>query len=260
MKKLLKLTSVAGLAIVIAVAACQKEKTSATLETPKAKVPLTELAQKLSTTNTPSDYAAFKEAYSSLTTDELEQFEELRLKSDSVYLTRKAAAATNGRISTSQETLISAELKRAKDVRSNVYAASLSKFRKPFNKLSNEETNELFNSLEKKSDVTIAACPTASYPSSATYRSYAGTNYYGIWDMGNAGSTDCDYEYRFDGYYYYVSARNVATQNLLNSFGTAVSRRLIYYTDGYDTAVLLGAVRVWFWVGPPSYVALHMVN
>lgn len=260
MKKLLKLTSVAALAIVVAVAACQKEKTSSTLEAPKAKVSLADLVQKLYAPNTPANCASFKEAYSSLTAEELEQFEELRLKNDSVSLTRKAVAASNGRISTAQQTLISANLKRAKDIRSSVYAASLSKFQKPFNKLSQEETNELFTSLEKKSDVTIASCPTASYPSAAYYRSYAGTNYYGIWDMGNEGSTDCDYEYRFDGYYYYVSARNVATQNLLNSFGTAVSRRIIYYTDGYDTAVLLGANRVWIFVGPPSYVALHMVN
>lgn len=223
------------------------------------KVSLADLVQKLYAANTPANYAAFKEAYSSLTAEELEQFEELRLKSDSVSMTRKAEAS-NGRISTAQKTLISADLRRAKDMRSNAYAISLSRFQKPFNKLSQKETSELFSSLEKKSDVTIASCPTASYPSSATYRSYAGTNYYGIWDMGNAGSTDCDYEYRFDGYYYYVSARNVASQWLLDSFGSAVSRRIIYYTDGYDTAVLLGANRVWIIVGPPSYVALHMVN
>ena len=255
MKTILKLTS--GIMLVVLATACQKEKAGTVTETPIEKVSLTELVQKLSS---PSGYAAFKAAYASLNAAELQQFEEIRLKNDSVDLTRKAAEASNGRISVSQETLINAELRRAKDIRSSVYTASLSKFNKPFNKLSEEESNELFNSLERKSDFTIAACPTASYPSVAYYRSYAGTNYYGIWDMGNAGSTDCDYEYRFDGYYYYASARNVASQNLLNSFGSAVSRRLIYYTDGYDTALLLGAYRVWFWVGPPSYVALHMVN
>ncbi len=260
MKNLLKFTSGSALAIIITVTACRKEKAPSTTETPKTKASITELVQKLSAPNTTADYAAFKEAYASLNAEELEQFEELRLKSDSANLTRKAAEGSNGRITNSQETLISAELKRAKELRSKVYAASLSKFSKPFNKLSEDETDELFNSLEEKSGVTIAACPTASYPSVAYYRSYAGTSYYGIWDMGTDGSTDCDYEYRFDGYYYYASARNVATQNLLNSFGTAVSRRIIYYTDGYDTALLLGAGRVWFWVGPPSYVALHMVN
>ena len=256
MKTLLKLTSGIALALVITVTACQKEKT-ASVEVAKEKVSLTNLVQKL---NTSTDLSGFKTAYASLNAEELQQFEEIRLKNDSVNLIRKAAEGSNGRISTSQETQISAELRRAKDIRSGVYTASLSKFNKPFNKLSDEETNELFNSLERKSDFTIAACPTASYPSIAYYRNYAGTNYYGIWDMGSTGSTDCDYEYRFDGYYYYAAARNVASQNLLNSFGSAVSRRLIYYTDGYDTALLLGAVRVWFWVGPPSYVALHMVN
>lgn len=258
MKTLLKLTT--GVALMVLAAACQKEKASTAVETPKEKVSLTELVQKMYAPSDPSGYAAINAAYASLNAEELQQFEEIRLKNDSVQLTKKAAEASNGRISASQETQISADLRRAKDIRSGVYTASLSKFNKPFNKLSEEEKNELFNSLERKSDFTIAACPTASYPLIAYYRSYAGTNYYGIWDMGTAGSSDCDYEYRFDGYYYYASARNVASQNLLNSFGTAVSRRLIYYTDGYDTALLLGAGRVWFWVGPPSYVALHMVN
>ncbi len=258
MKTLLKLTS--GIALVILAAACQKEKTGAAVETPKEKVSLTELVQKLSAPNNPADFAAFQAAYASLNAEELQKFEEIRLKNDSVRLTRKAAEASNGRISASQETQISADLRRAKDVRAGVYTASLSKFNKPFNKLSQEETNELFNSLEKKSDFTIASCPTASYPSTAAFRAYSGQNYYGIWDMGTPGSSDCDYEYRFDGYYFYVAAQNVDTQYLLWSFGSAVSRRLIYYTDGYDTAILLGKTRVIFYVVYPSWASLHMVN
>ena len=258
MKTLLKLTT--GIALVVLAAACQKEKTGTAVEAPKEKVNLTALVQKMSESSDSSGYAALKAAYASLDAEELQQFEELRLKKDSLYLTQKAAEASNGRVSASQETLINAQLRRAKDIRSGVHTAALSKFNKPFNKLSEKETNELFNSLERKSDFTISSCPTASYPSVAYYRTYSGQSYYGIWDMGSTGSSDCDYEYRFDGYYYYASAQDFDTYLLLNSFGTAVSRRIIYYTDGYDTAILLGATRVHYYIIYPAMAQLHMVN
>src|SRR5688500_13967346 len=104
MKTLLKLTT--GVVLMVLAAACQKEKASTAVETPKEKVSLTELVQKMYAPSDPSGYAAINAAYASLNAEELQQFEEIRLKNDSVQLTKKAAEASNGRISASQETQI----------------------------------------------------------------------------------------------------------------------------------------------------------
>lgn len=258
MKTLLKLTSGMVLALIIA-SSCQKEKT-ASVEIPKEKISLTELVQKMYAPSNASTDVSFKTAYASLSPEELQQFEILRLQHDSLQLTEKASDGPNGKVSVSQQVSISAQLRMTKDLRSSIYTAALSKFNKQFNKLSSKEQDELFSSLEhKKSDpITTFACTVATYPSSAPFTTNGGIGYYGIYNMTAQGQTDCDYEYRFDGWYDYVKGVDNASRWCLESFGDRVSRRIYYYNDGVDTFLLIGAGRVNFWCGPASYLRIQM--
>lgn len=260
MKTLLKFSFGIALVASVTLTACQKEKTGTPAEAPKEKISLADLVQKMYAPSDASTFAAVKTAYASLSPEELQQFEILRLQNDSVQLAKKAAEDSNGRVSVSQQTSISAQLRMTKDLRSSIYTAALSKFNKPFNNLSSKEQDELFTSLERKksSEISILACPVYSYPSSAPFTTTSGIGYYAINDRTAQGQTDCDYEYAFDGWYDYVKGMNNASKWCLESFGDRVSRRIYYYSDGVDTFLLIGAGRVNFWCGPASYLWITM--
>ena len=257
MKTLLKLTSGMALALIITVTACQKEKTATSAEAPKEKISLTVLVDKMYATSNGSEDAAITAAYTSLNAEELTQLNVLRLQKDSQLIAKKAAVANNGRVSAAQEITISSQLRKSKENRAQLEAEALGKFNKQINKLSTAEINELLASHKSSGDVTAAACPVESFPSSATQREQRGRGYYGIYLIGNSPG-DCDFEYRFDGYWYYMYPTNWLTRQLLNSFGNVVSRRIIYYTDGYDTGLLLGSTRVFLIVGHEGAMRVWM--
>ena len=121
--------------------------------------------------------------------------------------------------------------------------------------------NELFTRLESEAagDVGIAACPVVSYPHLAYKTSTSGVkSYYDYYEMTAQGSSDCDYEYRFDGYYTVVSAHNIDSHMLLDSFGGRVLRRLQTFHDGTDTMLLLGRWRVLMHCLHPNNVRIRM--
>lgn len=209
-----------------------------------------------------SDASGDKEitaAYESLSEAELETFENLRLKKDSLSLIAKAA---NGeRISQAQQATITTDLARTRELRKTIDKLAGTKFHKASNRLSITELASVVEAVAPESKKTsgqvgIAGCPVASYPLLATTNSVAGRWYYGVWTM----MSDCDYEYRFDGYYVHMRGVNWITRRLLDSYGNTVSRRLINYSDGTDTGLLLGALRVRAIVGTDPHMTQMDAN
>lgn len=259
MKTLLKLTT--GIALVVLAAACQKEKAGTAVETPKEKVSLEDLWEKMNAPSDPSGDAATLAIYSSLNAKELEAFTALRLQKDSLQLAKKIAADNNGRVSAAQEVTIGLQLKKTKTALATLEQEALTKFNKQTNQLSKSEISELLALHQGKAgDVSVMACPLESFPYTATSISATGKRHYGYYSIGNSPGPDCDWEFRFDGSFWKVYGVNLNTRLLLNWYGGVISRRIIYFGDGYDTGVLLGWWATSYFTAGPSGVSIDGLN
>ena len=262
MKTLLKLSPRFALALGIAavlVSSCRKEGTPSDelVEAPGQRVSLTVLVEKMYATSDASGDAAITAAYASLNAGELEQLNALRLRKDSFQIAKRMAESSGGRLSASQESLIREQLRKSADRRKEFQQIALNKFGKQFNKLTNDEINQLLAPYEAAGKASAeAACPVESFPFNATIREVRGIGYYGIYSISNAGG-DCDFEYRFDGAYNRMYPTNWLTRQCLNAFGNSVSRRYLYPPGGADTGLLLGSLRVFLIVGHEGWVGLE---
>jgi hypothetical protein len=259
MKTLLKLTT--GVALVVLAAACQKEKASTAVETPKEKVSLEELWERMYLPSDPSGDAATLAIYASLDAKELADYQALRLQKDSLQLAKNIAADNNGRVSAAQEVTIGLQLRKTKQSLEVLREEAATKFSKQLNQLSKAETKELIALHEtKKGDVSAMACPLVSFPGTTSVKWATGKRAYAYYSIGNSPGPDCDWEFRFDGYFWYVYGANASARLVLDNYGGVVSRRVIYYSDGYDTGYLLGFWATLTLAGGPAQVYLDALN
>jgi hypothetical protein len=260
MKTLLKLTSFMALAFTIT--ACQKDNHSTAVETPKEKISLEQLWERMQLPSDASGDAATLAIYASLDAKELADFQTLRLQKDSLQLAKKIADANNGRVSAAQEVNIGLQLKKTKATLATLQQEALTKFNKQINQLSQTEISELltFHQQAKAGDVSVMACPLVSFSGTASVKSANGVRAYDYYSIGNLPGPDCDWEFRFDGYYWYVYGQNIFTRQLLNYYGGVISRRIICYSDGCDTAVLLGYNATAYYCLGPWGVSIDALN
>lgn len=259
MKTLLKLTT--GIALVVLATACQKEKTGAAIETPEEKISLTELWERMYAPSSPSGDAATFAIYASLTAKELEEFNAIRLQKDSLQLAKKIAADNNGRVSAAQEVNIGLQLRKTKEGLSLLREEAATKFNKQINQLSKAEIKEIIALHEaKEGEVSAMACPLVSFSGTTSVKWATGTRAYGYYSIGNYPGPDCDWEFRFDGYFWYVYGANASARAVLDNYGGVISRRVIYFSDGYDTGYLLGYWATLLIAGGPGSVYLDALN
>ncbi|SIO50588.1 hypothetical protein [Chitinophaga niabensis] len=261
MKNWLKLTSGMALGLTITIAACQKDKTGTAVETPKEKVSLTDLWEKMNLPSDPSGDAATLAIYASLNEKELEEYFAIRLQKDSLQLAKKIAADNNGRVSAAQEVTIGLQLRKTKQGLTQLQEEAATKFNKQINQLSKEETKEIVALHQaKKGDVSAMACPLVSFPGTASVKWARGIRHYGYYEIGNYPGPDCDWEFRFDGIYWRIYGENASTRYLLDSYNGVISRREIYYSNGYDTGVLFGFWNTLLLIGGPGNVSIEGLN
>lgn len=259
MKTLLKLTT--GIALMILAAACQKEKAGTAVETPKEKVSLAELWERMYAPSHPSGDAATLAIYASLTAKELEEFNIIRLQKDSLQIAKKIAADNNGRVSAAQEVNIGLQLRKTKEGLATLREEAAAKFNKQINQLSKAEIKEIIALHQaKKGDVSAMACPLETFPGTTSVKWATGKRAYGYYSIGNSPGPDCDWEFRFDGYYWYVYGANATARALLDNYGGIVSRRVIYFSDGYDTGYLFGYWATLLIAGGPAQVYVDALN
>lgn len=265
---------------------CQKETVKSetsdiqTLSLQKENGEITSLAlaglvRKMNIKSTEKEFMPAVNAFRSLSATDLTRYYEIRKE---IEIQRAADSAKPG----DNVELLKLEAAASADLRIEVNAAAIEKYKQGLNKLD----PKLFDGLTAKiyalpkysilrhtganvnaKDVTISSCTIGYYPGTVTTNSGwgSGLNWYGCYYMSNNGDgSDCDYEFRYDGTYWLVRANSGDTYLMLVTpqpagFGDYMSRRTLIYSDGNDTGVLLGATRVHIWVGQYYYVYMGAI-
>lgn len=188
-------------------------------------------------------YAAIRKEYQALNTAELEVYNALKLKSDSLEVVKEF----NG-----NQVLVNEKVAFLKKLRDEVQVQCQLMYNKNANQVTFKEVEAAIQAAkvifkpvngEKQhaKDVEIMACPQQYYPHVTSQATYTRKYQYG-WGRGdNAPNWEpCDYEFYFDGVYQMVKDHNVDSWEIMNNYGYQVSKRYASYWDGDDTAILLG--------------------
>lgn len=195
-------------------------------------------------------YEALHKEYAALNPKELEVYNAIKLKNDSLKLVN----TFNG-----NQVLVTEKVAFLKKLRDEVHAQCIILFNKSANKLTHQEVEKAIqaakfifkpdNTVKQHSkDVVALACPQMSYPYVTSQTTYTRKFQYGWANADNAPNWEpCDYEFYFDGWYHMVKDHNYDTWQVLSDYGWQVSRRHPNYWDGQDTAILLGYWTVHFY-------------
>ncbi|QEH42728.1 hypothetical protein [Chitinophaga sp. XS-30] len=176
------------------------------------------------------------------------------------------------------ETLLRQQAVAVGNFRIALNRLSLERHGQPVNKVSDAEMNTMANEIlngrdyailgesaapaggSEAREVTIAApCSNPGWPTYApVISSVGGQGYYGEYRMDNdPNATNCDYEYRFHGWYNNVRGERNIDKWVL---GSSVSRRLIPLPgSNTDTCILIGYNTKVFWLGTCCAVWCRML-
>lgn len=215
-------------------------------------------------------------AFKSLSATDLVRYYEIRKEIE----VKKAAAYVRPGVNT---ITLQQEAAAAADLRIEVNLAAIKKYNRGLNVLEPKAFDDIAPAIYAQSKyailrhqganvkpnptgkgIGIASCTIGYYGNiNVNTGCCSGKDWYDWYSMSNGGS-DCDYEFRYDGWYSTVRGVSPDTQALLVAyppagFGGTVLRRALYYSDGTDTGILLGALRVNIWVGGPWNVAMRAI-
>jgi hypothetical protein len=233
-------------------------------------IPKQEVADLLSRAyqrGTPEEYAAITEAYKHLSFEELELFNQLKTEQDVIRIKQKVSSA-GGRVSQTEMTQMSNELRRVGDFRTALNKRAVQLYGKPYNQLEEGLVDQLMNQMSTEEHYSFAferpdasarvdqtnACSEASFLLVSTRVSDGRTGYASWTSRRTPGTTDCDYEYAFPGYFVYFDPKDWFAGQLCDSFNNRIARR--YATS--HTRLLFGNRGVWLWIGYPGLLSITM--
>lgn len=228
---------------------------------------VTDLLSRAYQKGTPEQYAAITEDYKRLSFEELELFNQLKSEQDMAKV-KKSAGSAGGRVSQEQMTQVSNELRRAGEFRTALNKRALQAYGKPYNQLEDGLVDQLMGQVMTDEHYSFSfenadasarvdqtnACSEASFLLSSTKVNDGRTGYSSWTTRRTPGTTDCDYEYAFPGYFVYFDPKDWFADQLANSFNNRIARR---YATGY-TRLLFGNRGVWLWIGYPGLLSITM--
>ncbi|MBD0257224.1 MAG: hypothetical protein ICV83_16015, partial [Cytophagales bacterium] len=139
---------------------------------------------------------------------------------------------------------------------------------KPYNQLEAGLVDQLMNQISTEEHYSFSferpdasaridqtnACTEASFLLISTRVSTGQTGYNSWTSRRTPGTTDCDYEYAFPGYFVYFDPKDWFAGQLCDSFNNRIARR--FATS--HTRLLFGNRGVWLWIGYPGLLSITM--
>lgn len=248
---------------VIGISSCKKDN-SAPVEKPQIvdETAIEALLDKFYVPSDPSGDAALLQSYKDLSAAEFATFNKLREEKEQARLANENSGNKAADLST---------LKLSWALRAEIDRLSVAKFGVHFNKLSNDQLHQIddeaianlrpvFAPSGETNAKTAAeeACPLYSYPYNTNTVSGAHVGRHG-WSgvINSPGETLCDSEHKYNGWLVYIHGNDAASRGAINYYGN-LGRRHPYFSDGYDTHVILGVAGMAIWVGLPGSFSANM--
>ncbi|PKK36774.1 hypothetical protein BWI96_10410 [Siphonobacter sp. SORGH_AS_0500] len=190
--------------------------------------------------------------YKKLSFDELELFNKI-LNTYVLEKTTKNFSNAQGRVSESQMSLLTAEVKKLEEFSKKVNQASMNTYHKPYNQLSEEELSLVLTKVHLPIDLLywqtaepikagkVAACSQDSHPFTASLVN-GGTISHTGWSYKSDPKhpNDCDYQVRYPAYSVRFSPRNPISKAMCDSF----NNRIAYTQRSQTTYLLFGNNRI----------------
>lgn len=248
---------------VISISSCKKDN-SAPVEKQQIvdEAAIEALLDKFYVPSDPSGDAALLQSYQDLNAAEFATFNKLREEKEQARLAKENGGNKEAGLST---------LKLSWALRAEIDRLSVAKFGVHFNKLSNDQLHEIDDAAIENlrpeyapSSGTNAktaaeeACPLYSYPYNTNTVSGAHVGRHGWSSVVNSpGEYPCDTEHKYNGWLVYIHGNDAATRGAINYYGN-LGRRHPYFSDGYDTHVILGYAGMAVWLGFPGSFSANM--
>ncbi len=260
----------AVLAVSVFLTSCEQESLVSD-NAPSTNLYLKELVQLAHQDNLTEDEEEYvTKTYKELTADEIALFHTMAV--DEIY------KQLDSEVVQRYQQEIDIEKAALKSFRKAVCQDALSMFGKPINQLNTTDINSLVDNAgtsneslalvtsidfsapeQQDNSIESRGCPVKSFPHSNAYR---GSNCHVQCFDNNAiqpqGQSDCDYEFGFNTCSRVIDGTSWFADRMLDDFGTMGRRseylRYPYWQcNNYNTWVLIGKLRMYFWVGPAWY-------
>lgn len=246
--------------VVVSIFSCNKSDNSlATADKKVDKEKIAALLNKFYEVSDESGDEAVLKSYEDLSAEEFALFTELRNEREK----QQTAFASKA-----EQPAIQQSLALAHAFRAELDKRSVEKYKVHTNKLTLEQLREIGNSINARElansnpsakDVSVMACPLFNYDAVAACETGNGGigRYSWLNVINSAGEWPCDSEHRFDGWYNKIKGVDVASRQAIRYYG-CLGRRLLSYSDGIDTAVILGYGGMIIWLGYSGYFNAQM--
>lgn len=201
---------------------------------------------------TPEEMDSWSARYKKLSFEELKLFNKL-LNDHILDKTTQSFTNAQGRVSASQMSLLTAEVKKLEEFSGKVNQASMESYQKPYNQLSPEELDLILNRVylpidllywqtaESAKAAKVAACSQDSHPFTASLVDGGSISHNG-WSYKSDPNhpNDCDYQIKYPAYSSRFSPRNPISKVMCDSF----NNRIAYMQRSQTTLLLFGNARM----------------
>lgn len=220
--------------------------------------------------STQAEYDSITVAYQALSLEQLELFNQLKMKSDNKRIAQKLAKS-GARVDEQQLAMVAQALSQINAFRNAINKRSVELYGVPYNQLADSVVNNLLDehaqtyfdvpTPESLTDPNArlsqpTACSAVSYSSVAEKTSSGTTDWTGWTRYRTPKTSDCDYEYRYPGVRFDFDPKDWFANRLCDSFNNRLFRRYTYSSN--RTRLLFGNRGVWLWIGHPDLLSVDM--